>query len=108
MDTCFSTLNFLPGLRQMLEEPEIQENKPWTKWTRKERRRILRKRRHDRREKNYIFILFTILILVTLWGLIYSITSQQDPVLIFVLLFLFVAVLITGAFFMQHILYDTE
>lgn len=90
------------------EESEIIERKPWTKWTKDDRKRNLRKRRHGTREKWFVLLMFFILLIVFLAGTIYSITYQLDPAIITIMIAMLILTLIGGAFSMSHIWYDTE
>ncbi len=90
------------------EEPEVVERKPWTNWTKDDRKRNLRKRRHGTREKWFVLLMFFILLIVFLAGTIYSITYQLDPAIITIMIAMLILTLIGGAFSMSHIWYDTE
>lgn len=91
------------------EKPkEIVERKPWTRWTRGERREHLMKRRHGRRERWFVFLSFSILFIVFLAALFYSIVHQMDPALITTLIVIVVIIFIAGIFSTQHVWYATE
>ncbi len=89
-------------------ESGIVERKPWTKWTKEDRKRNLRKRRHGTREKWFVLLMFFILLLVFLAGMMYSITHQLDPAIITIMITMVILTLIGGVFSMSHIWHDTE
>lgn len=90
------------------EEGEVTERKPWTRWTKEERRQHLQKRRHGIRERWFILILFMILLIVFLAAMTYSIIYQMDPAIIITLLALVVIIFIVGTFYINHMWYATE
>ncbi len=91
-----------------VENENVNEKKPWTKWTKKDRKQHLRNRRHSGKDKGFILILFSILVVIPLSAVFYSISSQQDPLVIITLIIILALLLITGIFFVNHTWHDTE
>lgn len=91
------------------EKPkEIVERKPWTRWTMEERKEHLKKRRHGPRERWFVLLFFSILFIVFLSALSYSIVYQMDPALIVTLIAVVVIISIVGIFYTHNIWYRTE
>lgn len=90
------------------EQSGIFERKPWTRWTKDDRRQHLKTRKHGPKERWFSLFLFMTLIIIFLAGMIYSIVYQMDPALITIMIALFIVTLIVGIFFTNHIWYEAD
>lgn len=90
------------------DETGVVEQEPFTKWTKKERKDHLKKRRYTRKERWFAIILFLILLIIFLGALIQSTVQQMSGEIIITLLAVFTLVLVITLFYLNHVWYKTD
>jgi cation transport ATPase len=90
------------------DETGVVEQEPFTRWTKKERKDHLKKRRYTRKERWFAVILFLILLIIFIGALIQSTVQQMSGELIITLLAVFTLVLVITLFYLNHVWYKTD